>query len=154
MLGYKFPEHLFSTDSTNLLDSRCDHSHIWSHPKYSFGLPEITFYLLNPRYIGKRSIKRSDDFVYGGMEGLDVLTSTQRDMVLNQATIVPEPLLVTEELAYESQELKMDLFVDEIPEDEFISGEFVTLYLILMSITNSYFIYFTLSILVCKMTIE
>ena len=55
------------------------------------------------------------------MEGLDVLTSTQRDMV--QAAIVPEPLPITEELTYESQELKMDLFMDEIPEDEFISGE-------------------------------
>ena len=57
------------------------------------------------------------------MEGLDVLTSTQRDMVMNQAAIIPEPLLVTEELTYESQELKMDLFMDEIPEDEFISSE-------------------------------
>ena len=55
------------------------------------------------------------------MEGLDVLTSTQRDMV--QAAIMPEPLPITEELTYESQELKMDLFMDEIPEDEFISGE-------------------------------
>ena len=49
------------------------------------------------------------------MEGLDILTTTQRDVVLNQA-------LVPEELAFESQELKMDLFLDEIPEDEFISG--------------------------------
>ncbi|KAI6657178.1 protocadherin Fat 4-like [Oopsacas minuta] len=76
---------------------------------------------LYQRFIGKRSIKRSDDFVYGGMEGLDVLT-TQRDMVLNQADIRPVPIPITEEINYESQELKMDLFLDEIPEDEFISG--------------------------------
>ena len=87
------------------------------------------FYLFSclRRYVGKRSIKRSDDFVYGGMEGLDVLTS-QRDMVLNQADVAPEPLPLVEEMTYESQELKMDLFMDEIPEDEFISGEFLTIF--------------------------
>lgn len=60
------------------------------------------------------------------MEGLDVLTS-QRDMVLNQADITHEPLPLVEDITYESQELKMDLFVDEIPENEFISGEFKTI---------------------------
>ena len=63
------------------------------------------------------------------MEGLDVLTS-QRDMVLNQADIAPKPLPLVEEITYESQELKMDLFMDEIPEDEFISGKFHTIFII------------------------
>lgn len=50
------------------------------------------------------------------MEGLDVLTTTQH------GALDPNSLQLNEELTYESQELKMDLFLDEIPEEEYISG--------------------------------
>ena len=58
------------------------------------------------------------------MEGLDVLTTTQQGVALN--THLSDTFQLNEELAYESQELKMDLFLDEIPE-EYISGEFLFL---------------------------
>ena len=53
------------------------------------------------------------------MEGLDVLTTTLQDMT---NVTMPKPFPIREELTYESQELKMDLFLEEIPEEEFISG--------------------------------
>ena len=72
------------------------------------------------RILGKRSLRRSEEYIYGGMEGLDVLTTTLQDRTdVNMS----EPFPLREELTYESQELKMDLFLEEIPEEEFISGK-------------------------------
>ncbi|KAI6657133.1 hypothetical protein LOD99_15919 [Oopsacas minuta] len=54
------------------------------------------------------------------MEGLDVLTTTQQGGAFGGNALLSDafPLGMT----YESQELKMDLFLDEIPEEEFISA--------------------------------
>ena len=60
------------------------------------------------------------------MEGLDVLTTTQQG-ALNPNLYLSDNVQLNEELTYESQELKMDLFLDEIPEDEYISGGFLLL---------------------------
>ena len=57
------------------------------------------------------------------MEGLDVLTTTLQDRTnVTRA----EPFPIREEFTYESQELKMDLFLEEIPEEEFISGKYLS----------------------------
>ncbi|WP_411023214.1 hypothetical protein, partial [Salmonella sp. s51228] len=64
---------------------------------------------IHQRVIGLREKSRMDDYIYSeGMEGLDMLTTTHG---MQQ----PEPFALVDDISFESQELKMDMFIDEIP---------------------------------------
>ena len=76
---------------------------------------KLSFYF---RVLGKRSLTNSDKYAYSGMEGLDILTA-QNDLEVNQAF---ENIPSREEITFESQELKMDLFLDDFPDDAFLTG--------------------------------